>query len=71
MTIELCGHLSVSVDGRRREADLPGRQGRLALAHLALNRNRGVTREKLIAALWGEDAPAGHAQALNVVLSKL
>ncbi len=71
MTIELCGHLSVSVDGRRRESDLPGRQGRLALAHLALNRKGGVTRERLIAALWGEDAPAGHAQALNVVLSKL
>ena len=50
---------------------MPGRQGRLALAHLALNRSRGVTRERLIAALWGEDAPAGHAQALNVVLSKL
>jgi DNA-binding SARP family transcriptional activator/tetratricopeptide (TPR) repeat protein len=71
VTIELCGHLSVSVDGRRREGDLPGRQGRLALAHLALNRSRAVTRERLIAALWGEDAPAGHAQALNVVLSKL
>ena len=71
MTIELCGQLSVSVDGRRREGDLPGRQGRLALAHLALNRSRAVTRERLIAALWGEDAPAGHAQALNVVLSKL
>ena len=50
---------------------MPGRQGRLALAHLALNRSRGVTRERMIAALWGEDAPAGHAQALNVVLSKL
>jgi DNA-binding SARP family transcriptional activator/tetratricopeptide (TPR) repeat protein len=43
----------------------------LALAHLALNRKGGVTRERLIAALWGEDAPAGHGQALNVVLSKL
>ncbi len=43
----------------------------MALAHLALNRKGGVTRERLIAALWGEDAPAGHAQALNVVLSKL
>src|SRR5919109_5427804 len=71
VTIELCGHLAVSVDGRRREGDLPGRQGRLALAYLALNRSRAVTRERLIAALWGEDAPAGHAQALNVVLSKL
>ena len=71
VTIELCGHLSVSVDGRGREGDLPGRQGRLALAHLALNRSRAVTRERLIAALWGEDASAGHGQALNVVLSKL
>ena len=71
MTIELCGHLSVSVDGRRCEGDLPGRQGRLALAHLALHAGRPVTRERLIAALWGEDAPAGHSQALNVVLSKL
>ncbi len=71
VTIELCGHLSVSVDGRGREGDLPGRQGRLALAHLALNRSRAVTRERLIAALWGDDASAGHGQALNVVLSKL
>ena len=71
MTIELCGQLSVSVDGRRCEGDLPGRQGRLALAYLALHVGRPVTRERLIAALWGEDAPAGHSQALNVVLSKL
>src|SRR5919109_3007393 len=71
VTIELCGHLAVSVDGRRREGDLPGRQGRLALAYLALNAGRPVTRERLIAALWGDDAPAGHSQALNVVLSKL
>src|SRR6185436_19834387 len=48
-----------------------GRQGRLAVAYLALNAGRPVTRERLIAALWGEDAPAGHSQALNVVLSKL
>jgi DNA-binding SARP family transcriptional activator len=71
VTIELCGQLSVSVDGRRREGDLPGRQGRLAVAYLALNAGRPVTRERLIAALWGDDAPAGHSQALNVVLSKL
>jgi DNA-binding SARP family transcriptional activator len=71
VTIQLCGHLSVSVDGRRCEGDLPGRQGRLAVAHLALHTGRPVTRERLIAALWGEDAPAGHSQALNVVLSKL
>ena len=68
--IELCGQLAVSVDGRRREGELPGRQGRLAVAFLALSPH-AVTRERLIAALWGEDAPAGQSQALNVVLSKL
>jgi DNA-binding SARP family transcriptional activator len=71
VTIELCGRLSVSVAGRHREGDLPGRQGRLAFAYLALHAGRPVTRERLIAALWGEDAPAGHSQALNVVLSKV
>jgi DNA-binding SARP family transcriptional activator len=71
VTIELCGQLAVTVDGRRCEAALPGRQGRLAVAHLALSRPHPVTRERLIAALWGEDAPASQSQALNVVLSKL
>src|SRR3954471_18997102 len=71
VTIELCGHLSVSADGRRSETAIPGRQGRVALAPLAPHAGRPVTRERLIAALWGEDAPAGHSQALNVVLSKL
>jgi DNA-binding SARP family transcriptional activator/tetratricopeptide (TPR) repeat protein len=68
--IELCGRLAVTVDGRRCEGELPGRQGRLALAFLALS-SHAVTRERLIAALWGEDAPASQSQALNVVLSKL
>ena len=67
--IELCGQLAVSVDGRRCEAKLPGRQGRLAVAFLAIS-PQAVTRERLIAALWGEDAPAGQSQALNVVLSR-
>ena len=70
VTIELCGQLAVSVDGRRREAELPGRQGRLAVAYLALHRAQPVSRDGLVTALWGDDAP-GHAQALNVVLSKL
>jgi DNA-binding SARP family transcriptional activator/tetratricopeptide (TPR) repeat protein len=71
VTIELCGQLAVTVDGRRCEGALPGRQGRLAVACLALSRPHPVTRERLIAALWGEDAPASQSQALNVVLSKL
>src|SRR5947208_510402 len=34
MRIELCGALTVEVDGRRVEDDLPGRQGRLLFADL-------------------------------------
>jgi DNA-binding SARP family transcriptional activator/tetratricopeptide (TPR) repeat protein len=70
VTIELCGRLGVTVDGRSREPEL-GRQGRLVVAYLALHRERSVTRERLITALWGDDSPPEYAQRLNVVLSKL
>ena len=42
--VDLCGRLAVTVDGRRREAEL-GRQGRLVIARLALEpRPRGHPR---------------------------
>jgi DNA-binding SARP family transcriptional activator/RecA/RadA recombinase len=71
VTIEVCGDLVVTVAGTRRTEEVPGRQGRLALAYLALNRAQPASRERLVTAIWGEDASAGHGQALNVVLSKL
>ena len=70
-TIRLCGRMTVEIAGERRDGDLPGRQGRLVLAYLALNHGRPVTREELVEAVWGEEAGRGHAQSLNVVLSKL
>lgn len=66
--IQLCGRLVVRVDGRRVEAELPGRQGRLAFAFLALHRHRPVTRDELAAALWAE--PSG-SDRLSPLLSKL
>src|SRR3712207_1383344 len=71
LTINLCGRLTVERDGTRREDDLPGRQGRLAVAYLAINHRRPVAREELIGAIWGEDAGRQHAQSLNVIVSKL
>ncbi len=68
--VDLCGRLGVTVDGRRREAEL-GRQGRLVIACLALEHGHAVTRERLITALWGDDAPPEYGQRLNVALSKL
>jgi DNA-binding SARP family transcriptional activator len=65
--IQLCGRLAVTVDGRRVDDQLPGRQGRLLLAFLALNRVRTVAREEVVEALWAD----GHDGGLAPLLSKL
>ena len=69
--IHLCGRLTAEVDGRRIEDDLPGRQGRLLFAYLAVNRLRPAPRAELVDALWGDDAPASPDAALSALLSKL
>lgn len=66
--IQLCGRLVARIDGRRVEDDLPGRQGRLAFAFLAVNRHRPVTRDELEQALWEEP---GSSDRLSPLLSKL
>jgi DNA-binding SARP family transcriptional activator/tetratricopeptide (TPR) repeat protein len=67
----LCGDLVVELDGQRFEHALPGRQGRMLFAFLALNCDRSVSRDELIEAVWGEDAPADADAALRTRLSKL
>ncbi|HWH44748.1 MAG TPA: BTAD domain-containing putative transcriptional regulator [Thermoleophilaceae bacterium] len=69
--IQLCGRVAVEIGGRRLEAELPGRQGRLAFVHLALNRGRTLTRGELALALWPDEAPAHAESNLRVVLSRL
>ena len=50
---------------------LPGRQGRLLLAYLAVNRERACPRGELIDVLWPETPPAAVDAALSALLSKL
>lgn len=69
--IQLCGRVAVRLGGRRVEDDLPGRQGRLLLAYLVLERQRPVSRDELVAAVWGERPPAAVGAALSALLSKL
>lgn len=69
--IYLCGHLVVSLDGRRVEDALPGRQGRLTFAYLVINRGKAVERDELIEALWGDAPPSDPESALSAILSKL
>jgi DNA-binding SARP family transcriptional activator len=66
--IQLCGRLVARIAGRRIESELPGRQGRLAFAFLAVNRHRLVPRDELADALWSE---VGASDRLSPLLSKL
>jgi class 3 adenylate cyclase len=69
--IQICGSVVVQVDDRRIDRDLPGRQGQLLLVYLAANRDRAVTRDELIEALWPRELPARPESALSVLVSKL
>src|SRR5215210_7132070 len=69
--VKLCGQLALELDGRRMDQDLPGRQGRLVFAYMATLRERPVSRDELIAALWPADPPADPDEALSALLSKV
>ena len=52
------------------ERDLPGRQGRVALALLVAERDRPVTRDELAQEFWLEDPPPVWEKAVMAVVSK-
>ena len=70
-TIRLCGPVTVEAAERQGDARPPGRQGRLLLAYLAINRDRPCSRGELIDLLWPEAPPAAADTALSALLSKL
>ncbi|HEX6762829.1 MAG TPA: BTAD domain-containing putative transcriptional regulator [Gaiellaceae bacterium] len=70
-TIQLCGRYIVALDGDRIEGRLPGRQGRLLFAYLALHRQRTVTRSELVEAVWPGELPRAPSDAIAAVLSKV
>jgi DNA-binding SARP family transcriptional activator len=69
--IQLCGRLKADVEGHHVTPALRGRQGRVLLAYLVLNRGRPVSRDELIAALWPQRPPADPSAALRTQLSRL
>jgi SARP family transcriptional regulator, regulator of embCAB operon len=69
--IQLCGRLVVELEGRRVEDALPGAKGRLLFAYLVLNRDRRMSRDELLTAVYGEDASPDQHPSLSVLLSKL
>src|ERR1700757_5079086 len=69
--IQICGRIAVETDHARRETELPGRQGRLLLAFLAIHRHEPVSLELLTDALWDQARPPAALSALHALLSKL
>jgi len=69
--VELCGALTVEVDGRRVEEDLPGRQGRLLFAYLARNHERPVRRDELVDVVWDDHPPGSPDAGLAALLTRV
>src|SRR5581483_4242434 len=69
--IQLCGRLSVEIDGAQLASNLRGKQVPLLLSYLILNRSRPLGREELIGALWPSRAPVSQDAALRTLLSRL
>jgi SARP family transcriptional regulator, regulator of embCAB operon len=47
LRIQICGPLAIERDGQRLDEMLPGRQGRLLLTYLVVNRHRQVPRDEV------------------------
>src|SRR5947209_8067309 len=69
--IQLCGRMSVEIRGAQVVDALRGKQVRLLLAYLILNRARSVGREELINTLWPFTPPQSQDAALRTLLSRL
>lgn len=71
LVINLCGPLTLEIDGRRREGELSGRKGRQLFAYLVANRHRTVRRDELAEILWPRERPAAPEEGLNVHIARL
>lgn len=71
MRLYVTGRICLEGEVLVRERELPGRQGRVALALLAVERNRAVTRDELAAVLWPTRLAESWEVALSAVVSKL
>lgn len=67
----LTGRVAIETDRLVDQREMHGRQGRLALVHLTLERHRAVPVDQLAAAIWGEDLPPSWDPSLRAVISKL
>jgi DNA-binding SARP family transcriptional activator len=69
--IQLCGRLSIELDGAELVGRLRGRQVPLLFAYLVLGRDRAIARDELAEAMWPDSAPRSQDAALRTLLSRL
>lgn len=67
----LTGRVGIEGDGFVDQAQLPGRQGQLALVSLVSERHRPMPIAELAEALWGERLPTSWETSLRAIVSKL
>jgi SARP family transcriptional regulator, regulator of embCAB operon len=67
----LTGRVTVEGATVLDQTGLPGRQGRLALVYLVLERHRPVPLDDLAHALWGLTLPPSWERSVRVLVSKL
>jgi YVTN family beta-propeller protein len=70
MDFRILGPLDV-YDGEGQAIELGGRQQRLVLAMLLLQRNEVVSVDQLIGVVWGEQAPASAPKNIQIHVSRL
>ena len=72
MRINVAGKMAIRDRERLlAERDLPGNQGRLVLAILALERRHPIGRDRLADELWPNQLPKSWETALRAVISKI
>jgi len=72
LRVYLTGRVRLEAEGKLvDEARLPGRQGRLALAFLVLERQHPTDRRALAEVLWPQSPPRAWEAGLSAVVSKL
>jgi SARP family transcriptional regulator, regulator of embCAB operon len=68
--VQVCGRFSVVLEGREREAELPGRRARALVGLLAAHHPYAVERDTLLGALWVDTPRDAAIASLTVLLSK-
>jgi SARP family transcriptional regulator, regulator of embCAB operon len=69
--VYLTGRVCIEGETLVDQAELPGRQGRLALVRLVAERHHPMHLDELATALWGERLPNSWETSLRAIVSKL